>query len=748
MPYSTDPNALAVLLDEVSAEPGLAKAHEKTRLPFTQKAGAYFRKVPMRHLPTVLLLFCLCTSLTAAVKTKAVNGVWEGKIQIEGQDYRIVLHLGAQANGSSVATLDSPDIGKLGIPLPLLKSGKRSVAFELNDPKVSFKGSLRVDNDKLLGDWKQGGRDIPITLARITKAQEFEKDGSYLFHSQCASCHTAFNTMRAPWPGTLRLMLQPAILTALESGKMSAVGSEMSHEQRVAVANYLGRPGTEQTAQAKACATGSQPISNSPLWNGWGVDLSNSRFQPAELAGLSKSQLSRLQVKWAFGYSGATSAGGPPTIIGDRIFIAGGDAGVYSLDMHSGCVYWSFLPMAPARTAITVSDDGSTAYFGDQQARAYAVNTDTGALLWKAELDQHPFAMISGAPKLYGGRLYVPVSSAEELGGANPKYPCCSFRGSVSALDAKTGNVVWKTYTIATPAQATSTNPAGTGMLGPSGAAVWTSPTIDPDRHALYIGTGDNYSDPASATSDAVIALDLKDGTILWVKQLTAEDRFNVGCFSQDKSDCPKNPGGDFDVGAPPILRVLENGKSLLIVGQKSGVAYGLDPDDRGSIVWQSRVGKGGVLGGIEFGGAATDTRVYFPLSDWAPDAKAGGGMFALEITTGKKIWSTAAPQPACIGMAGCSAAQPAPATAIPGVVFSGSLDGHMRAYDELDGTILWDFDTVRTFPTVNGVEAHGGSINYAGPVVAGGMLFVTSGYSTNVGMPGNVLLAFSEDGK
>ncbi len=642
----------------------------------------------------------------AAVTTKAVDGVWEGKVPIDGQDFRIVLHLGPQANGSSAATLDSPDMGKVRIPLTLLESGDRSVAFELNDPRVSFKGSLSVDNAQLVGDWKQGSDDIPITLARIAKAQEFEKDGSYLFHSRCASCHTPFNAVRAPWPETLRMMPQPAILTTLESGKMSAVGSGMSHEQRVAVANYLGRPQTEQTTQANACGAASRPVSNSPLWNGWGGDLSNSRFQPAERAGLSKSQLARLQVKWAFGYSGATGGGGPPTIIGNRIFVAGADAHIYLLDMHSGCVYWSFLPMAPARTAITVSDDGSTAYFGDVQARAYAVNTATGALLWKAELDQHPFAMISGAPRLYDGRLYVPVSSAEELGGINPKYPCCSFRGSVSALDAKTGKVVWRTYTIATPAQATSTNAAGTGMLGPSGAAVWNSPTIDADRHALYIGTGDNYSEPGSATSDAVIALDLKEGKILWVKQLTPDDRFNVGCFGLDKSSCPKNPGGDFDVGAPPILRVLKNGKSLLIVGQKSGIAYGLDPDDGGRIVWEARVGKGGVLGGIEFGGAATDTRVYFPLSDWSPDAKAGGGMFALEITTGKKIWSTAAPHPACIGKPGCSAAQPAPATAIPGVVFSGSLDGHMRAYDELDGTILWDFDTVRTFATVNGVEA------------------------------------------
>lgn len=697
--------------------------------------------------PTFVLLLCLCSSLAAAT-TEALNGVWLGKIQIDGEDYRIVLRIGRTADGSSAPTLDIPDAGKLGIPLPSLKADDSSLAFELNDPRISFKGTLSADHGALVGDWKQDDNEISVTLARITQGPEFEKDGSYLFHSRCVSCHAPFNATRAPWPNTLKLMLQPAILTALENGKMSAVGSAMSHEQRVAVANYLGRTQTEQkVTQASACGK-SQGISNTQLWNGWGVDLSNSRFQPAPLAGLSKSQLSRLKVKWAFGYAGATSAGGPPTIIGDRIFIAGGDARIYSLDMHSGCVYWSFLPMAQVRTAITVSADGSTAYFGDLQARAYAINTSTGALVWKTELDQHPFAMITGAPKLYGDRLYVPVSSAEELGGVNPKYPCCSFRGSVNALDAKTGNLIWRTYMISTQPQPTSTNAVGTGMLGPSGAAVWSSPTIDVDRQALYVGTGDNYSDPGSATSDAVIALDLKDGKTLWVKQLTAEDRWNIGCFNQDKSNCPKNPGGDFDIGAPPILRTLKSGKHLLIVGQKSGVAYGLDPDDKGRTVWQSRVGKGGVLGGIEFGGAATDAQAYFPLSDWDPDPKAGGGVSALDIATGKKIWAIAAAQPACIGKPGCSAAQPAPATAISGAVFSGSLDGHIRAYDELDGTILWDFDTAQDFPTVNGVEAHGGSINYAGPVVAGGMLFVTSGYSINAGMPGNVLLAFSEDGK
>lgn len=587
------------------------------------------------------------------------------------------------------------------------------------------------------------------TLAAAQTKPDSGSDGAALFRSRCASCHTPFNAARAPWPGTLKQLSQAAILTALESGKMRAVGNEMSHEQRVAVADYLGRPQTTQPAgAANACSASSKPMSNTVLWNGWGVDLANSRFQPADRAGLSKSQVARLRVKWAFGYAGAASAGGPPTIIGGRTFVAGGDGRVYSLDMHSGCVYWTFVPAAPARTAITVSADGAIAYFGDEQARAYALNTTTGALVWRADLDQHPFAMITGAPKLYSGRLYVPVASAEELAAADRRYACCSFRGSISALDARTGSLVWKTYTIDTPPQPTSTNKAGVGMLGPSGAAVWSSPTIDPVRHALYVGTGNNYSDPATSTSDAVMALNLETGKILWLRQLTGRDRTNVGCYTPDKSNCPKDPGADSDLGAPPVLYAGNDGKRLLLVGQKSGVVYALDPDDRGRTVWESRIGEGGALGGIEFGGAAVAGRVYFPLSDWRPDPKAGGGMFALDLATGKKLWSTAAPQPACVGWAGCSAAQEAPATAIPGVVFSGSLDGHIRAYDALDGTVLWDFDTWRKFPSVNGVESRGGSINYAGTVVAGGMVFVASGYSINAGMPGGVLLAFSVDGK
>ncbi|MGA8034439.1 MAG: PQQ-binding-like beta-propeller repeat protein [Candidatus Acidiferrales bacterium] len=594
-------------------------------------------------------------------------------------------------------------------------------------------------------------RDVRAAVAIAAAAQKpaSESEGAKLFAAHCASCHTPFNPVRAPWPQTLQLMTQQTILQALETGRMQAQGSTMTHEERFVLASYLGRKEPLQTGNGNACPANQAAVASAALWNGWGVDLDNSRFQPDAAAGLAKSDVPRLRVKWAFGLPGATGAGGPATIFRGRLYFGGGDGAVHALDARTGCQYWSFLAPAAVRTAISVSDEGKIAYFGDVQARAYAVDTSNGAVIWKTDLDQHPFAMITGAPKLNGGKLYVPVSSAEELGAANPKYECCTFRGSVAALDAKTGRILWQTYTIAENAsRVASDSDSGKASYGPSGAAVWNSPTIDSEKGVMYFGTGDNYSENATATSDAIFAVRLEDGKTLWVKQLTKGDAFNIGCVVEDKANCPKDAGPDFDIGAPPILRKLNDGKRILIVGQKSGVVYGLDPDDKGNKVWQTRIGKGSALGGVEFGAAADEKTVYVPLSDWNPDPKLGGGVFALEIATGKKVWNAAPAVPTCIAKPGCSAAQPAPATLISGVVFSGSMDGHMRAYDTATGAVVWDFDTTGSFPTVNGVDAHGGSLNYAGAVVAGGMVYVMAGYSINAGMPGNVVLAFSVDGK
>lgn len=436
----------------------------------------------------------------AQVVSNNVDGLWQGKIKQNNLEYRIVLHIG------STSSLDSPDTGKLRIPIHSVSKEQNSLSFILDELKISFRGKLSEDQSKLVGEWTQGNAKSEISLTRLTQAPQFDKDGPYLFSSNCASCHAEFNAVRAPWLQTLQLMTEQAILRALETGKMRAQGAIMTHEQRVALASYLGRRESAQSGKTNACPANQPARASTSRWNGWGADLFNSRFQPDASAGLSKAQVAQLRVKWALGFQGATNAGGPPTIIGDRLYVGGGDGDVYALNALTGCLYWTFIPRAWVRTAISVSADGKVAYFGDVQARVYAVDTTSGSSLWKTELDQHPFAMITGAPKLYGGRLYVPVSSAEELGAANPQYECCTFRGSVAALDSKSGKILWQTYTI--PNQATRLpSDQGKVRFGPAGAAVWSSPTIDAEKGVLYVGTGDNYSESSTATSDAVFSL-------------------------------------------------------------------------------------------------------------------------------------------------------------------------------------------------------------------------------------------------
>jgi polyvinyl alcohol dehydrogenase (cytochrome) len=317
----------------------------------------------------------------------------------------------------------------------------------------------------------------------------------------------------------------------------------------------------------------------------------------------------------------------------------------------------------------------------------------------------------------------------------------------VIALDTAAGKQIWKGYTIADDPKPTRKSAQGVQYWGPSGAAVWSAPTADVKRHAIYVATGNNYSDPPTNSSDSVIAFDIRTGKKLWPRQFTAKDVWNSGCVAEKKDNCPDQHGDDFDFGAPPVLRSLSNGRDVLLLAQKSGMVYALDPERHGKLLWKSRIGRGGPLGGIEWGCAADERYAYFPLSDYDFDNQfAGGGLFALDIRTGKQVWYVPPPKPACAGQFGCSSAQMAPPTLIPGAVFSGSLDGHLRAYNTRDGAVLWDFDTAQEFPTTNGVKAHGGGMNGAGPAIMSGMVYVNSGYTNAIA--GNVLLAFSADSK
>ena len=576
-------------------------------------------------------------------------------------------------------------------------------------------------------------------------------DGKTLFETNCALCHKADAENRTPTDAALRRLTNQAIVVALETGSMKAQGSTLTASERQAVADFLApkTAGSSEAVAANSCPAPAPALANLNGWNGWGADLVNSRLQPVKEGGLRAGDIPKLKVKWAFGFPNATTALAQPTAVGGRLFFGSGNGTVYSLDARTGCIYWTFKAANAVRSAIAIAPLGNgqyAAYFGDGRASVYAVNAQTGELLWKTQIDDHKLAGVTGGPKVYNGRVYVGVrSGAEEMMAANPKYPCCTFRGSLVALDAVTGKQTWKTFTIPDPPTSVRKNSAGTELFGPSGAGVWSSPTIDVKRKAVYVGTGNNYSDPPTRYSDAVLAFDLETGSLRWSKQMNP-DVWNFSCSQPGKASCPEQPDRDTDIGASPILRSLPGGKDVLLIGQKSGFVYGIDPDRRGEILWQLQIGKGGALGGVLWGIAADEDKVYAPLSDVVPGP--GGGLFALKIANGEKAWYVPPETPACKGKPGCSPAQMAPASMIPSVVFSGSMDGHLRAYSTKDGKVIWDFDTLRDFDTVNGVKAHGGSMNATGPTIAGGMMFLNSGYSQLTGMGGNVLLALTVDGK
>jgi polyvinyl alcohol dehydrogenase (cytochrome) len=581
--------------------------------------------------------------------------------------------------------------------------------------------------------------------------------GAALFDDHCAACHTGSDP-RVPTVAALRQRTPESIVDALTIGVMRQPGADLSDAERRAIAEFLGagntvarrREPSGSEAPANTCAA-PPPLSLSAgaRWNGWGADTSNMRFQPAAQAGLTAAQVPRLTLKWAFGFPDVTAARAQPTIVGGRLFVGSQSGLVYALDAASGCTIWTFQAKAAVRSAITIGPRGAgaAAYFGDGKANAYAIDAATGDLIWTRNLDEHANARITGAPTLYQERLFVPVASGEEGQGNNAKYECCTFRGSLVALDASSGALLWKTYTIAAEAKPIGRNASGTTRWGPSGAGIWSSPTVDPTRRLVYAATGNMYTEPQQATSDAIMAFDLESGAVKWMAQVTPQDVFVVGCNQPNAANCPQ-PGAigpDFDFGSSPILAKLPNGTDVIVDGQKSGVGWAFDPDRAGAVKWQYRAAKGSALGGMEFGSAADGEQAYFAVADG--NSPQPGGLHAVKLATGERAWYAPPPPPACGAPArGCNAAILAAITVMPGIVFTASNDGAVRAYSTKDGSIVWQFDTNREFETVNGVKANGASMSGPGPVVAGGMLYVNSGYGALGGRPGNVLLAFGLD--
>jgi len=501
---------------------------------------------------------------------------------------------------------------------------------------------------------------------------------------------------------------------------------------------------------ANRCGDDLKPASPlAPSWAGWSPTPANMRFQPKAEVGISASSVPQLELKWAFGIPNVRIVRSQPALDQGRVYVGGDDGTIYALDADTGCTFWATRAAKEVRSGIAVGDAGSikAVFFGDAGGDVYALNAKTGAFLWSAHPDDHPAAMITGTPTYYDGLLYVPMSSGEEQMRRRPGYECCTFRGSVTALDAATGNLIWKTYMAPQTPSPQGKTAKGVTIMGPSGMAVWSSPTLDVAKKRVYVGTGDNYAPPTTPTSDAVVALDMHSGKILWATQFTQSKMDAIVCGTPPRAGCNPPHVPEFDLGASPVLVNVRHGKRALILGQKTGMVYAVDPDDRGKLLWFDRAGKGGLLGGVQWGMATNGKRVFVAVSDLAflgrgPDPNEGGGISAYRVGNGKLLWHT--PAPGCGERRPCSPAQSQAVSAIPGAVFSGSIDGHLRAYAASDGRIIWDFDTARSFDTVDHVPAKGGSLDVGGPVIAGRMVFVMSGYPGFGAMPGNVLLAFA----
>lgn len=575
-------------------------------------------------------------------------------------------------------------------------------------------------------------------------------DGEAIYRNSCAACHESGEN-RAPGLDALRKLSPAAIEASLTDGTMAAIGRAMPEGYAAAVARFLGR-------EASAVEDGTvlpcpdphwRAPAEGPRWAGWGTGLHNRRFQPAAHAGLDGNSVGELQLRWVFGLPDADRARGAPTVAGGRLFLGTLNGEVVALGAGTGCTAWRFQARAEVRTAIVFADadhlNRQALYFGDTKANLYSVNAATGELLWRTSVDEHPAATLTGSPVLHEGRLYTGVSSIEEFTGAFADYGCCTFRGSVLAIDASNGERIWKVHTIPDEPEPQRPNKRRVTQYGPSGAAIWSAPTIDARLGRLYVTTGDNYSDPPTEDSDAIIAFRLDSGERLWSRQFTQGDAYNMACDpSADKVNCPEADGPDFDFGSSAMLVELGEGRRALVAGQKSGFVHAVDPDRDGALLWTRQAGRGGKLGGIQFGPAADSQNAYVAVSDFAgarPDSV--GGLTAYRLIDGKEVWHV--PAERCPDRRkGCSPGHSAAVTAIPGVVFSGSLDGILRAYSTANGEILWRYDTVRSYPgTVNGVAAEGGSLNGPGPVVVGGMLYVNSGYGQFGTTPGNAFLAF-----
>ncbi len=606
--------------------------------------------------------------------------------------------------------------------------------------------------------------------------------GKKVFDRNCAGCHDN-PAMHAPTREALSGFSKETVMLALEFGKMQPMAAHLSKQERGLIALYLaGTAPPVEWIGAHLCSAPAKDNSTEFVAN-WGLGNHNRRFVAADKAGIDRDNVSRLQLAWALAFPKVTDMRSQPAIIGDTLYFGDKTGKLYAIDRQRGCIRAHTEVLSGIRSAITVVslDNGKQLLvFADSMASIYAVDPQSMEVVWQQDARLYDSSIITGSISHHDGRLFVPVSSYEAAAAGGPTHICCKSHGGVIALAAATGKELWQWHTTEN-ASLQGLNADGVELYGPSGAPVWSTPAIDAKRNRIYIGTGENLSHPATDTSDAIIALDMDTGEPAWRFQATRDDVWNAACLNAG-ANCPEDAGGDFDFGASVIIAELANGSEILLAGQKSGDVYALNPDPAGSageVLWHQQVSNAAIgpslaqtttNGGVHWGMALSGDRLLVAAAD--PERDRPGytpqpGLHALKLANGEVLWQ----QPVQRGCEIAEADRPkiglesmrsgvkrdpmaqyrcsfyyglsAALTATPELVFSGGLDGVIRAYDIKTGEILWQTGTAVPFETVNGIEGHGGAIDVDGQVLADGWLYVQSGYSMFGQLPGNVLLAF-----
>ncbi|NRB48992.1 MAG: PQQ-binding-like beta-propeller repeat protein [Saprospiraceae bacterium] len=603
-----------------------------------------------------------------------------------------------------------------------------------------------------------------ITLAGIfifksttSAEQQRMHAAAELYEQYCNNCHNG-QVAEAPLLASLQILSKEALVTTLTTGVMKNQAALLSPEQINDVADYLSavKPDSPTAAIQGQCDNPKEngsSIDPHPVTN-WGFNLQNHRYIPPQQTNINAQNVQQLKLSWVFAFPNATRARSQVSVYDQTLYTSSPTGLIYALDRKTGCIRWTYQAEDEVRSAITIgiAADGSATklFFGDFKANIYSFDLASKTLDWKVKVDEHPVATITGSLNLFEDRLYVPISSGEVISAMDSTYACCTFRGAVVALDAASGQQIWKQYTIAETPREQGKTKNGVPILAPSGAPVWSSPTIDEKRRLIYVGTGENYTRPTSTTSDAILALSMDTGEIIWSQQALTRDAWNAACAIPGAPNCPPNHGPDFDFGAPPMLISDENGKDWIFAGQKSGMVYALDPDKQGAFSWERRVGRGGIMGGIHWGMASDGERLYVPINDqsvWPADRTKPPkwGLHALQIPDGTPIWSTIE-EDRCgeepVEWA-CAPGISAAISATDELIFTGAMDGWLKIYEAKTGKEVWSFNTHRDFESVNGVKAYGATVDSDGPVIYQNQFFITSGYAKYGGKAGNVLLAF-----